>query len=139
MIRYTTDVNSINSQMLKGFFVDWPNPPSSETHLELLRQSDEVTLAVDGDTNQVIGFITAISDRVLTAYIPLLEVLPGYQSQGIGSALIAGMLNRLRHLNAIDLICDPEMMPYYEKAGLQPATGMMVRHYENQAGSKIQS
>jgi hypothetical protein len=49
--------------------------------------------------------------------------------------LFSLMLERLVHLYAIDLICDPEMTPFYERSGLRPATGMVVRHYENQAGS----
>ena len=36
------------------------------------------------DAGRVVGFVTAISDGVLSAYIPLLEVLPEYQ--GAGSA-----------------------------------------------------
>jgi ribosomal protein S18 acetylase RimI-like enzyme len=135
MIQYTRDLQSITIEKLHGFFVGWPNPPSAAIHLKLLHQSDEIILAVDQDNGQVVGFITAISDRVLTAHIPLLEVLPEYQGQGIGKALVVQMLNRLKRLYAIDLMCDPEMSPFYEKAGMLPATGMMVRRYEYQAGS----
>ena len=34
---------------------------------------------------QVVGFVTATSDGVLSAYIPFLEVVPAYRSRGIGS------------------------------------------------------
>ena len=34
-IDYTTSLGSITTKQLKGFFVDWPNPPSPETHLRL--------------------------------------------------------------------------------------------------------
>lgn len=134
MIQYTRNLKSITSEMLGGFFVGWPNPPSPETHLKLLQQSDEIILAVDHSSGQVTGFITAISDHVLTAHIPLLEVLPAYQGQGIGKALLRQMLNRLKHLYAVDLLCDPEALPFYEKEGMRPATGMMIRNYENQGG-----
>ena len=43
-------------------------------------------IAIDENTNQVVGFVTAISDGVLSAYIPFLEVLPEYKSIGIGYA-----------------------------------------------------
>ncbi|MFT4968487.1 MAG: ribosomal protein S18 acetylase RimI-like enzyme [Chitinophagales bacterium] len=33
---------------------------------------------------KVIGFINAISDKTLSAYLPLIEVLPSYQKQGVG-------------------------------------------------------
>lgn len=70
---FKTHIDGITAEMLQGFFVDWPNPPSPETHLQLLKNSAKVVVAVDG--NKVAGFITAISDGVLSAYIPLLEIL----------------------------------------------------------------
>lgn len=82
----------------------------------------------------VVGFITAISDGVSCAYIPLLEVLPAYQGQGIGTNLMTRLLARLREHYMIDLLCDPEVQPFYAKVGMQPAVGMCVRNYGYQAG-----
>ena len=84
MIEYLNETEVITPAQLRGFFVGWPNPPTPETHLRLLRNSNAVVLAVDTATGQVVGFITAITDSVLAAYIPFLEVLPAYQHQGIG-------------------------------------------------------
>ncbi len=135
MIRYTEALGGVTADALRGgFFVGWPEPPSAETHLRLLRQSDHVVLAVDEGTANVVGFVTAISDGVLCAYIPLLEVLPTYQRRGIGTELMRRMLNTLRDLYAIDLLCDPEMQPFYARLGMRPATGMMVRNYGRQSG-----
>jgi ribosomal protein S18 acetylase RimI-like enzyme len=135
MIWYTEDLNGITAEKLKGFFVGWPNPPSSETHLTLLGHSDEIVLAIDDESGRVVGFITAHTDKVLTAYIPLLEVLPAYQGQGIGSELMRRLLAKLDHLYAIDLMCDPEVQPFYERLGMRPAAGMMIRHYDKQSGA----
>jgi ribosomal protein S18 acetylase RimI-like enzyme len=88
MIHYTRNLKSTTSEMLQGFFVGRPNPPSPAAHLKLLQQSDEIMLAADDSSGQVAGFITAISDRGLTAHIPLVEVLPAYQGQGIGVTLL---------------------------------------------------
>lgn len=82
MISYTDSIESITADKLRGFFVGWTNPPSPETHLKLLANSYKVVLAIDDETGNVVGFITTISDGVLSAYIPLLEVLPAYQRQG---------------------------------------------------------
>ena len=111
----------------------WPNPPSEETFLRLLKGSYRIILAIQD--NRIIGFITAISDGVLSAYIPLLEVLPEYQSKGIGKELLARMKNELSHLYMIDLLCDEELIPYYEKQGMSKATGALIRNYENQNGN----
>ncbi len=39
-IRYTKDGNEARAaQAVTGFFEGWPNPPSAETHLTILRKS----------------------------------------------------------------------------------------------------
>jgi len=136
-IRYLESIDGITAaQLTGGFFVGWPDPPNPETHLRLLAGSDHIVLAVDSETNHVIGFITAITDGVLSAYIPLLEVLPAYQHRGIGQELMQKMLDRLRHLYMVDLLCDQELQPFYEQLGMQPAMGMLIRNYDRQSGKR---
>lgn len=89
---------------------------------------------MDPSTNQVVGFITAISDGILSAYIPLLEVLPAYKNKGIGKELVQRMFDELREVYMIDLCCDEDLIPYYEKFGMMPATGMIKRNYAMQSG-----
>ena len=134
MIEYRAGMSGVESSQLEGFFEGWPNPPSPETHRRILEGSDEVVLAVERESGLVLGFITAISDGVLTAYIPLLEVRVEYRGRGIGSELVRRMLARLNDLYAIDLCCDAELQPYYEKLGMKRSLGMSVRNYERQPG-----
>ncbi len=135
MITYTESLNGITSDRLKGFFVGWPNPPTPETHLRILQGSSHIILAIDDQTGQVVGFINAISDGVLNAFIPLLEVLPTYQKQGIGAELVRQMLDNLRHLYAVDLLCDADLQPFYERFGMRPYTAMLLRNYDRQSGN----
>ena len=132
---FETTIENITPDQLQGFFVDWPNPPSPETHLKLLQNSSKVVVAIDPSTNNVVGFITAISDGVLSAYIPLLEVLPAYKLQGIGQQLVEKMLEQLNNIYMIDLCCDEHLIPYYEKFGMFQSTGMIKRNYKMQAGN----
>ncbi len=88
------------------------------------------------DDDTVAGFITAISDGVLSAYIPLLEVRKEYRGGGVGTTLMCKMLDQISALYMVDLICDAEMQPFYEKIGLQPATGAVIRNYNAQAGRR---
>jgi len=134
MISYTDSAAGITPEDLRGFFEGWPDPPSPETHLRLLADSDEVMLALDDETGHVVGFINAISDGILSAYIPLIEVLPAYQGRGIGSELAQRMLDKLKDLYMVDLICDPQLQPFYARLGMRPASGMMLRHYDRQRG-----
>jgi GNAT superfamily N-acetyltransferase len=136
MVRYHDSLEGLTPDKLQGFFVGWPRPPSPETHLKLLRQSAHVILAVDDGTGAVVGFVNAISDGVLCAYIPLLEVLPAYQGRGIGSELVRRILERLADLYMIDVICDPDVQPFYERLGMRRATGMMQRNYQYQSGRR---
>ena len=139
MIAYLESADGVTADELRGgFWVGWPNPPSAETHLRLLRGSDHVVLALDEATGQVVGFITAISDSVLAAYIPLLEVLPAYQDRGIGGELARRMLARLRDLYMVDLLCDESLQPFYERFGMRRASAMTLRNYDRQSGAPKQ-
>ena len=127
------DIEGIEPAQLQGFFVGWPDAPSPETLLRILQGSYRVTLAMDGE--RAVGFITAVSDGVLSAYIPLLEVLPEYQGRGIGRRLVEDMLEQLDGLYMVDLVCDEELRPFYQRLGLKAGTGMMQRNYANQSGA----
>lgn len=131
-VTYRDDLDGLSAAHLDGFFVGWPNPPSSETHLAVLRGSSHVGLAWSGDA--LVGFISAVSDGVLCAYIPLLEVRPEAQAFGVGSELVRRLLARLDHLYMVDLVCDPDLVPFYERFGLRQVTAMAHRNYDRQSG-----
>jgi ribosomal protein S18 acetylase RimI-like enzyme len=135
VIVYTDSVGGITPAQLDGFFVGWPDAPSPNTHLQLLLNSDYVLLAVDDESGNVVGYVTAVGDGVLTAHIPLLEVLPAYQGRGIGSELVRRMLAKLRAYYMVDLICDAELQPFYARLGLKPHSGMILRNYDRQSGA----
>lgn len=141
VIHYRDTADGIEPRQLAGgFFEGWPNPPSPETHLALLRGSDVVVLAVatgaEGDES-VVGFVTAVTDGILAAYIPLLEVLPAYRGQGIGHELMRRVLSRLSGLYMVDVLCDPHVQPFYEALGFTRAVGACVRRYEHQSGRTV--
>ena len=129
MIEYSESAAGVEARHLEGFFVGWPQPPSPERHLELLQGSDHVVLAREHE--RVVGFVTAISDGVLSAYVPLLEVLPEYQGRGIGSELMRRLLARLDSLYMVDLCCDAGLEPFYRRLGLRTwDRGMGIRRPE---------
>jgi ribosomal protein S18 acetylase RimI-like enzyme len=134
MIAYTDKLDGITADKLAGgFFVGWPNPPQPDAHLRILQGSFHIELALD--EGQVVGFITAVSDGVSAAYIPHLEVLPTYQQHGIGSELVKRMFDALRQIYMIDLTCDPDLQPFYERFGMRPLTAMIFRNYDRQSGT----
>ena len=130
MIEYRDTVKGLEASQLVGFFVDWTSKPSPQVHLKILYGSSHVVVAIDEESDQVVGFVTAISDGVLSAYIPLLEVLPAYQDRGIGSELMRRILEQLDDLYMVDVLCDAELQAYYARFGMQGAVGMCIRRYE---------
>jgi ribosomal protein S18 acetylase RimI-like enzyme len=134
-IEYTDRLDGVEARHLEGFFVGWPNRPSPERHLALLRGSVAMELARKSEEGRIVGFVTAVGDGVLSAYIPLLEVLPDYQGRGIGTELVRRLLAALDHLYMVDVCCDAELEPFYRRLGFRALDrGMGIRNYEAAAG-----
>lgn len=132
-IRYTDNLNGITEEDIEGFFEGWPNPPRPARHLEILQASFKVWLALDEE--KCVGFINAISDGILHAYIPLLEVLPPYRGLGIGTELVRRMEASLARVYAIDLVCDEGAAGFYQQLGYTQIIGMAKRNRNFQDGS----
>lgn len=133
-VEYRASLAGVGPDALGGpFFVGWPAPPSPETHLRILEGSDRIVLALDED-DRVIGFITALTDGVLSAFIPLLEVVETRQGEGIGSELVRRLITELGDLYIVDAMTDPDIVSFYERLGFVPATGVARRDYSRQSG-----
>ncbi|MBS4537033.1 GNAT family N-acetyltransferase [Clostridium sp. D2Q-11] len=129
MIKYKINLEGIMESNLQGFFVGWKNPLSTKEHIKILENSQYKVLAIDTDTGKVIGFINALSDNVNFAFIPMIEILPEYQEKGIGTELMNRMLEELKDIPCIDLMCDKEMQSYYERFDMLKSHGMVLRRY----------
>lgn len=115
VITYVDTVEGVTPEHLDGFFVGWAVRPTTQQHLELLRGSYAVEIALSEE--EVVGFATAISDGVLCAFIPLVEVRSEYQGEGIGSELVHRLVSRLGGLYMVDVCCDAELEPFYRRFG----------------------
>jgi ribosomal protein S18 acetylase RimI-like enzyme len=130
-IRYTTDLESIDPERFEGFFEGWPTRPGPDVLQRALAAAYRRVLALDdGDDGRVIGFVLATGDGVLSAAIPLLEILPGHRGQGVGTELMRRLLAQLGDLYMVDLTCDPELQGFYEGLGFRPILGMAIRRPE---------
>jgi ribosomal protein S18 acetylase RimI-like enzyme len=129
VITYIDSAEAIHADQLGGFFVGWPTKPTPQRHVDLLHGSYAVELALDGD--MVVGFVTAVSDGVLSAFIPLLEVLPDYRHQGIGTELMRRLLAQLDRFYMVDLCCDADLEPFYRSLGFSVLDrGMGIRRHD---------
>jgi len=128
VISYTTEVKDLTEDQLDGFFAGWPRSPSFQQFHAALHGSYRALVATDEHTGSVVGFITAISDGTLTAFIPWLEVLPTYQGHGIGSELLDRTLTELGTLYSVDLTCEENLTEFYVHRGMIPLRGMATRN-----------
>lgn len=126
MVRYQVGLEDVTARSLDGFFEGWPNPPAPAAALAALSASSHVVVAFDGDA--VVGFANALSDGVLSAYIPLLEVRRAYRHRGIGTALVQTLLRAIGDVYAVDVVCDEDVAAFYERLGLQRLVGMARRN-----------
>lgn len=130
MVSYSDSTADLSEHHLAGgFFEGWTAPPDPDQHLQLLRNSAHVILARD-DSGSVVGFVSALSDGVLSAYIPLLEVLPAHRGIGIGTDLVRRLLNNLDRFYMVDVMCDPDLRPFYDRLGFVSASGAVMRNYD---------
>lgn len=127
-IEYIDNLKEFKNIEFEGFFVGWTKEIPKNFLQDILINSTYNAVAVLNKT-KAIGFITANSDKVVSAYIPLIEVLPEFQKQGIGKKLMEHILKNLRDIYMIDLLCDDEIVDYYLKQGFQKSNGMFKRNY----------
>lgn len=127
-VRYRDDLCGVDADQLDGFFEGWPRPPSPGQFLVVLSGASYVELAWRGD--RIVGFISANSDG-MNASVPLLEVLSAARGRGIGTALVTRMLDRLSDHYAVDVVCDEDLVPFYERFGLVPLRAMVSRQPGN--------
>jgi ribosomal protein S18 acetylase RimI-like enzyme len=134
-IKYSTEKIDLADLEVSGFFDGWEKKPSEDILRESIENADHIVLAIDTEKNKLVGYITALSDGVLAAYIPFLEVEKSYQHKGIGHTLVNELLKQIGHLYMIDLICDKEKAGFYEVAGFKSWHAMIKRNYSNQSGA----
>ncbi len=129
-INYQLNLNDVSLNDLSNFCVGWKYPLSGEKLYEILENSYRFVIAKSDD--KVVGFVNSISDKVHFAFIPMLEVLPEYKNNGIGTELLRILFEQLKDITNIDLTCDVDLQSYYEKFGMLKSHGMVFRKYLNQ-------
>lgn len=125
---YKNTLDGITPEHLLHFCKGWRIPLAGQKLYDILKNSTYFVLAV-AENGNVVGFVNALSDKIHFAFIPMLEVLPEYQNQDIGTKLMESMFELLKNIPCIDLTCDKELQPYYDKLGMIKSRGMVLRKY----------
>jgi GNAT superfamily N-acetyltransferase len=125
-ISYSSSIDDLDGSDLSGFLAHWDFEPPAGTLFQILSRSTHVILARDVKSRVLCGYITALSDGVSCAYISALEIRPTYRRNGIGTALLKQMIDRLDVLG-VYLSCAPALAPFYEAAGFKRGVSMSKR------------
>ena len=100
---------------------------------EALKQAFENSLCIfaacaDGE---LAGLIRAVGDGYTIVFIQDILVKPAYQRKGIGTRLMARVLERYRHVRQLHLMTDdlPETVGFYKAVGFTPAEDVHCRAF----------
>ena len=126
MIEYKISDRIIPNE-LNHFFQDWKSPPSLEIKGGLLNGADLIITV--RENGKLIGFLTAISDGVMHAFITLVEVLKTHQGKGVGTHLMKIAVSHFKGYYDIVLITDPDKGTFYKKFGFNKIYGMHIRDF----------
>lgn len=100
---------------------NWSSAQKPDRLLKALHHSHTVVTA--WDDNIMVGLGSAISDGFMVAYFPYLVVLPKYQRQGIGTEIVARLLEQYAGFHQLALIADGKAIDFYKHLGFEPAGG----------------
>lgn len=108
----------------------------------MLEHSDFIFGIANPDSDELLAFARAITDRVFKALVLDVIVHPDHRSEGLGSFLMQQVithpvLSRVRHL---DLFCLPERSEFYRRQGFTSEVGeliLMRRCNETQQAQKL--
>jgi GNAT superfamily N-acetyltransferase len=95
--------------------LNWSSAAHAERVAAALSESDYVASAWEG--GELIGLVSVISDRHMTAYVPYAAVRPDRRNSGIGRALMEMVNRRYADLPRIALIAVDEAVDFYLKCG----------------------
>jgi len=125
------DINAITEVTISAFKTMEISDHTEQFIIEALRAAKALTISLVAEVeNRVVGHIAfspvAISDGTLQWYgLGPVSVIPEYQMNGIGKALIEEGLTRLRKMGARGccLVGHPQ---YYRKFGFKNAAGLVL-------------
>lgn len=127
-VQFSCDPTLIEPRHIQGFHVDWAYSFTPERIHKSLMGSEWCMYATVNE--HVVGYIAVIGDGETFAFVSSLEVLPDYRSNGIGTHLLKSALEHFECRYAFDLVCDEDVVPFYEALNFQKTVGMCRRNYK---------
>jgi GNAT superfamily N-acetyltransferase len=101
----------------------------------LIDGSDVVLGLIDLVPDRLVGFARSITDGIFVAVVLDVIVDPAHRATGLGARLMDELLaaEALKSAESIELVCQPELIAFYERWGFTNRIGrsVLMRHTAN--------
>lgn len=124
-LRYTVEPARL-PQLMDLYASEWWTVGRTATDVrQMLRASDLVFALVHRPTDRLVGFARVITDDTYLAFV--LDVIVAAESRhnGLGAMLMDAIVlhPRLAAVRSVELICQPEVIPFYRRWGFTDQVG----------------
>jgi predicted GNAT family N-acyltransferase len=92
---------------------------------QMLAATDLVFAIVMSSSGRVVAFARVLTDQTYVALILDVIVAPEHRGHGLGRLLVETILAEptLQGVSSIELVCQPEHIPFYEQWGFSASVG----------------
>jgi GNAT superfamily N-acetyltransferase len=104
--------------------VSWSRPANEEELREVLEAGPAVG-AWDGE--RLVGFVIALSDGHLAAYIEDVMVHQDYRRCGVGDRIMSRLLGEIKQNANVSLYCERPVARFYERNGFRATSYMLMQ------------
>ena len=115
---------------LSLFVENYPDLDISQDDLyTALANSQLVGIAFTENTKKIVGIVQVLSDKKWSAVINFVHIIDAYQHQGIGTALMQGIMTNLSDIPCVYVAPnDMSVASFYSKFGLYelPRAGVLM-------------
>ena len=103
----------------------WSNSRTQPDVRRMLQSSDVVFVVTEERAENLLGFARVLTDDVYYALVLDVIVDRGHRGKGVGRFLMDAVVShpRLLAVRSVELVCQPELVEFYEKWKFTDAVG----------------